>query len=255
MKKYLKAIGAVLGVIILWRLALYIVNMGCTLTYTVSQSETISNVVRVVLLMIILILIINTELVKSENFKKISFSNIGNLLILSVGMDGIQALISKSLSTIFPSYLKVSESIFNSSDSYLQLIIIVILGPILEEMLFRGIIFGYLKKNFNIIAAVIVQALVFGVVHGNIVQGVYAFISGILLAIVYLHYESIFACIIVHMTINLLGTLVNVFLVSKINNEIISIILFAIMGIVCTTIPVIKMIKEYKSKKDEKISI
>lgn len=255
MKKYLKAIGGVLGVIILWRLALYIVNMACMLTYTVSQSETISNVVRIVLLMIILILIINTELVKSENFKKISFSNIGNLLILSVGMDGIQALISKSLSTIFLSYLKVSESIFNSSDSYLQLIIIVILGPILEEMLFRGIIFGYLKKNFNIIAAVIVQALVFGVVHGNIVQGTYAFISGILLAIVYIHYESIFACIIVHMTINLLGTLVNIFLVSKINNEIISIILFAVMGVVCTTIPAIKMIKEYKAKKDEKISI
>lgn len=122
-------------------------------------------------------------------------------------------------------------------------------------MLFRGIIFGYLKKNFNIIAAVIVQALVFGVVHGNIVQGTYAFISGILLAIVYIHYESIFACIIVHMTINLLGTLVNIFLVSKINNEIISTILFAIMGIVCTTIPLIKMIKEYKSKRDEKISI
>ncbi|MCR8747110.1 type II CAAX prenyl endopeptidase Rce1 family protein [Romboutsia lituseburensis] len=91
--------------------------------------------------------------------------------------------------------------------------------------------------------------------HGNIVQGTYAFISAILLAIVYLHYESIFACIIVHMTSNLLGISVNVFLVSKINNEIISIILFAIMGIVCTTIPAIKMIKEYKAKKDEKISI
>ena len=255
MKKYLKSIGVVLGVIILWKLALYVANMGYTLTYVVSKNEIISNVFRVALLIIILILIIKTELVQTVNFKKINFSTICNMLILGIGMDGIQALISRSLSTIFPSYLKFSESILNSAGSYFQLLIIVILGPILEEIFFRGVIFGYLKKNFNIIAAIIVQALIFGIMHGNIVQSIYAFISGIVFAIVYLHYESLFACIIVHIEMNFFGTIVNRFLVSKFNNEITIMILFIVVGIVCTTIPAIKIIKEYKAKRDEKISI
>lgn len=274
MKKYLKAIGVVLGLIILWQLAVGISSIGYAFIYGIYESAQTGKVVSEVfmqqhiknnmytivligdvLFLIVLIPAIKKKLVQRDCFKKISFSTIINLFILGIGMDGIVALTGVILSTIFPSYLEVSKTISNATGSYLQLFSIVICAPIFEEIFFRGFIFGYLKKNFNIIGAIIVQALVFGIVHGNIVQGIYASILGIALAIVYLHYESLFACIIVHIVTNFFGSVVNGFLVSKINNEVIIITIFVIIATVCIYIPGTKIYKEHKSKVNEKISI
>lgn len=274
MKRYLKAIGVVLGLIILWQLALGIVCAGYAFIYGIYQSSQTGKIVSEalatqhindnmytigligeVLLLIALIPIIKEKLVKKGDFKKINSNTVTNMFILGIGMYGIVALISIPLSIIFPSYLEVSKSISNATGSYIQLFSIVICAPIFEEIFFRGFIFGYLKKNFNFIGAIIVQALVFGIVHGNIVQGIYAFILGIVLAIVYVHYESLFACIIVHIVTNFFGSVVNGFLVSKINSEVIIITIFVIIAVVCIYIPGTKMYKEHKSKVNEKISI
>ncbi|MBU5894754.1 CPBP family intramembrane metalloprotease, partial [Vibrio cholerae O1] len=76
--------------------------------------------------------------------------------------------------------------------------IAIILIPIYEQIVFRGIIFGYLRKNFNIIGAVLVQALIFGIMHLNLVQGIYTFILGIVLALIYMYSDSILGNITVH---------------------------------------------------------
>src|SRR5699024_5644806 len=40
-----------------------------------------------------------------------------------------------------------------------------ILGPILEEIIFRKILFGYLNEKFNVWIAAFVSSLIFGLVH------------------------------------------------------------------------------------------
>lgn len=274
MKRYLKAIGVVLGLIILWQLAIGVSSIGYAFIYGIYQSSQTGKVVSEVfmqehikdnlytivligevLLLIALIPIIKEKLIKRGSFKSINSNTITNMFILGIGMDGIVALSGMILSTIFPSYLEVSKTISNATGSYLQLFSIVICAPIFEEIFFRGFMLGYLKKNFNIVGAIIVQAVVFGIMHGNIVQGIYASILGIALAIVYLHYESLFACIIVHIVTNFFGSVVNGFIVSKINSEVTIITIFVIIAIVCIYIPGTKMYKEHKSKVNKKISI
>lgn len=63
---------------------------------------------------------------------------------------------------------------------------ILLIAPIFEEIFFRGIIFGGLRqKGHGFIFAAIVSALLFGLMHMNVAQGVNAFFLGLLAAYVY----------------------------------------------------------------------
>ncbi|MBQ1902170.1 MAG: CPBP family intramembrane metalloprotease [Lachnospiraceae bacterium] len=75
----------------------------------------------------------------------------------------------------------------------------VIFVPILEELLYRGIIAGQLEviyKNKNI--AIIVSAVLFGILHFNVVQFIYACICGFALAYIYLRNHKIWVPIAAH---------------------------------------------------------
>ncbi len=81
-------------------------------------------------------------------------------------------------------------------------LIIMALGPaVMEEVLFRGIIFGTLKK-FGTKKAIILSAFYFGIYHMNPYQIPYAFFAGIILALVVYYTGSLIASIIVHFIIN-----------------------------------------------------
>ncbi len=76
-----------------------------------------------------------------------------------------------------------------------------ILGPITEELIFRGFVLRGLEpygKGF----AIIVSAIVFGAFHGNLVQGIFAFTVGVIFAYVTLEY-SITWSIFLHIINNL----------------------------------------------------
>ena len=110
----------------------------------------------------------------------------------------------------------------------MQLIITIVFIPIYEEIFYKGIIFGYLRKNFNIIVAIVVQDLVLGVMHLNLVQGIYTFILGIVLALIYMYSESILGNITVHIIFNLLGILIVPKLLIKIPSMSIVLLIIAI---------------------------
>lgn len=83
-----------------------------------------------------------------------------------------------------------------------QILTTVIAAPIIEEIIFRGLIFKRIRRVSNATVAIIISALLFGIFHGNVVQGIYAFIIGALLAYVYEKYKCIVAPILFHMTAN-----------------------------------------------------
>lgn len=83
----------------------------------------------------------------------------------------------------------------------------VILAPIGEEIIFRGLTIHYLERTgawFWLVNSI--QALLFGILHGNIIQGCYAFALGLVLGFVAHKYQSIIPGILVHLCYNLLGS-------------------------------------------------
>lgn len=82
----------------------------------------------------------------------------------------------------------------------------LITAPIFEELLFRGIILnGLLNKYKNSSKkAIIYSAIVFGLVHLNIPQGINAFIGGIILGFIYCYTKSMKLSIFAHFINNLI---------------------------------------------------
>lgn len=86
-------------------------------------------------------------------------------------------------------------------------IIILILSvgfliPLVEEVIFRELVFNELKNNLTIRWALILQAISFGIFHMQVVQGIFAVLTGILLGLVYIWLKTIWAPIILHSCIN-----------------------------------------------------
>lgn len=79
-----------------------------------------------------------------------------------------------------------------------------VVSPIAEELLFRGIIYGYLRRMIRLLPAAGVSAAIFGFYHGNMVQGIYAFIMGCLIAYAYEYFGDFRAAVGVHMEANIL---------------------------------------------------
>ena len=87
------------------------------------------------------------------------------------------------------------------------LIATCLLGPILEEFVFREIIYNKLKKVFNIKTSILLISLFFSLYHLNIIQGIYAFIFSLLLTFIYEKSNNIFMPIVIHSIINLFSFL------------------------------------------------
>lgn len=103
---------------------------------------------------------------------------------------------------IFNTYMQ-NATIINTIVISIQVIII---GPIIEELIFRKILLGKLLEKFSNrpIKAIVYSALIFGIVHLNIIQGVAAFGGGIILGLIYYYTKSIKATIFTHILNNFL---------------------------------------------------
>ena len=78
---------------------------------------------------------------------------------------------------------------------------VAILVPIAEEMVFRGAITGHQKRWI----AIVTSAALFGLVHGNMLQGLNAFAMGLLLGWMYVRTRSIVPGVVMHFTNNSLS--------------------------------------------------
>lgn len=82
------------------------------------------------------------------------------------------------------------------------LVVYGLLSPLAEEIVFRGVIFNRMKRGFPTGLSVVVCALLFGVYHGNLVQGVYGFILGLAITAMYECYHSFAAPVLFHAAAN-----------------------------------------------------
>ena len=100
---------------------------------------------------------------------------------------------------------ELSEVIKQVSNNVLGCITIAVLAPILEEVLFRGAIQGYLMRKYNPAVGIVVAALVFGLIHMNPIQIFYAFCLGLVFGWMYYRTRSLMPVIIGHVLNNSLA--------------------------------------------------
>lgn len=149
------------------------------------------------------------------NYKKITYKNLFHnssnslsatigLLILPIAMT-VPALfltdvaLMSVVETLFP-LSRAQELMFERmmAKDVGTLIMVCILAPFLEEMLFRGIILRSFIKQYSTQNAIILSSLLFGAAHLNIYQFVGATCTGLVLGWLYVRTHSIWPCILLH---------------------------------------------------------
>lgn len=111
-------------------------------------------------------------------------------------------ILSSPLPELFPSYEQAAAESFAGQPWPLLIITVVVIGPIAEELIFRGLIYDRLRHYVKVPLAVIISAALFGLYHGNVIQFIYTFVMGALLAMYYEKSGGLLACIIAHMAMN-----------------------------------------------------
>ncbi len=79
--------------------------------------------------------------------------------------------------------------------------------PMAEELVFRGMIYEPLRERFSFAVSMVLSAVIFGLYHGTVVQGLYGFCMGLVLAESYEHRGGLPASLCVHAAANLTAVL------------------------------------------------
>ena len=121
---------------------------------------------------------------------------------LSLGLNNL--IIIGNLSAVSEAYESTMEALY-SAPLLVQVISLAVLVPISEELVFRGLLFKRLREKGTYIQAAMYSAVVFGLLHGNLVQMLYGFLLGMMLSYLCEKYGSVKAPIAAHIAMNLLS--------------------------------------------------
>ena len=143
--------------------------------------------------------------------RRLSPACFGWIVLLGFAVQHVISLLMAAIYAIMPSamdqYTEMIDSSGISQYSILWAVSTLILPPIVEEIIFRGLILQYLgRAGARFLVANLIQAVLFGVFHMNFVQGIYTALLGFLLGWLAYRYDSILVPMVLHAIFNLFGT-------------------------------------------------
>lgn len=145
--------------------------------------------------------------------------------------------------------LEESLAFVGGNNIILSILVVGIVAPFAEELLFRGIIYNKLIKNISIRGTIIIQGILFGAYHMNLVQGLYASLLGIVFGYVTFKTKSIWPAIIMHMVNNTVSVTVP-YILGESFDSLFAYIILLIIGFIISSIGIV-LIRKYNPKEEE----
>ena len=142
-----------------------------------------------------------------KDYKKINCDKNNKIDYLQLILIGIILSLIYNVFAYYFNFLLKTSLFDNNNNLIITLISTGLIGPIIEELMFRGIIYNELKNKYSNMKAILITTIFFAVIHMNIIQILYAFALGFILIYVYEKYKNIKAPIILHMASNMTTTL------------------------------------------------
>ena len=151
------------------------------------------------------------------------------------------------------SYMEELLSPITSGNLILTIISVGIIAPFVEEFIFRGVIFKILNKNISALWSIIIQAILFGVFHFNLIQGGYASLMGILFGYVTYKTKSIWPAIVMHISNNVFACIIPLIIPESVlsTGVYIALTIIGIIGIAVSTY----VIRSKNASEEENLEI
>lgn len=207
--------------------------------------------------------VIRLTLIKLPTYKytkeKMSFGNLFSAFIICQAMSYAGNIIGIALNGIISAALGKEienslDTIIKDSNILILFLIVGILGPIMEELVFRKFIIDRIRP-YGEVLAVLFSGITFGMFHGNFYQFFYAAAIGIVLAFIYIRTKNILYPILLHCAFNMVSVVGQAFTNLSENKNLAQTInyifkgayyLLSIAMLVFTILGIIKFIKSIK---------
>lgn len=126
-------------------------------------------------------------------------------------------------------------------DNFILLFISTILGAIVEELFFRGILLNICRPYYSVSFTIIIPAAIFALLHFSPERVFHTFIGGVIFGYFYYYTKNIYTSIIIHVVANMMwSTLLNGYIFELIGSRtsyLFTAILFTIIGFVMIICP------------------
>jgi membrane protease YdiL (CAAX protease family) len=126
--------------------------------------------------------------------------------LLGIGLNNIIG--ATGVAQYSDNYQKVTAQFF-AGGMLFEILGAGILVPIVEELLYRGVVYARASDWIGQKRAVVVSAIIFGALHFNLVQFIYAFVMGVILTLFLERAGHLYGAIAGHMGANLITILRN----------------------------------------------
>ena len=167
----------------------------------------IASYALVILIFSVFFLVLKTNIFKVTKARITKVRYLIDGALLGVGLNGIFQAVVMLLTRILPPEIIESQnehsSTILSGGIALAVIYTVLLAPICEELVFRGLIISSLEGTTKKWLAVVISAILFSVVHlPSLIALGYTFLLAMVLGFVYIKTKSLIPCILMHMAFN-----------------------------------------------------
>lgn len=177
-------------------------------------------------LCLMIVLFIKGKVRKEKYVSTISKNDISKYVLYGCTFNLVITLIINLIPQSFMDKYNMSVGLATTGNLFLMIVATGIMGPIAEEITFRHFI---LQPNRRVGEkyAIIVSAISFGIMHGNIIQGTYTFLLGLLFAREDIKENNLLPSIVMHITINTSSVLIS----SNWSNELAGLISFECLAL------------------------
>lgn len=143
--------------------------------------------------------------------KKISVKGFGAVVLITFGVSYVGNIVSRFLINLVYSFSGIAigdrvSAAISAVEPWQVILCTVVLGPIMEEFLFRKLLIDRLYKHGELLA-ILVSAAFFGLFHQNVYQIAGAAGAGLVLGYLYCKTGSYLAVTLLHMIYNLIGVI------------------------------------------------
>jgi hypothetical protein len=123
------------------------------------------------------------------------------IVLATVGLHVIASELTNLVRFVMPipeSIRELLSQLTGKQNLGASLLLLVVVAPVTEELLLRGVVLDGFLRNYRRTTAVLLSALVFGLMHANPWQFVGGALIGVYLGLIYLYFRSLGACMLVH---------------------------------------------------------
>lgn len=215
MKQYIKPVLKSIGFIALFVLINTIIFIGYLASTGIEDLDKVSpNAImgiliatQLTLFLFILFIYRKKKFLSLVRFEKTSPKILLWAFLIGLGGLNISGILIVVMQYLFPTqmaaYIEMIETSIGSANILLSLISVVILAPLVEEVVMRGMLFRWFEKtNIKPWALIILSGLCFGIWHLNLIQGVFTTVIGIVYALGFMMTKSLWVPLVMHFSNN-----------------------------------------------------